>query len=61
MDSDKIEHSYKKYKQYSKTIFRELKQQMENKNPNVALIAKLNGDLEKCVMVMKIYLSKLNE
>jgi hypothetical protein len=61
MNNNEIKHKYKKYKQYSKILFREIQEQMEAKNPNIGLLAKLNGDLEKCVIVMRVYLSLINE
>jgi len=61
MDSQEIKHKYKKYKQYSKVLFKEISKRMDEKNPNVALIAKLNGDLEKCVLLMRAYLYLINQ
>jgi hypothetical protein len=57
MDNSEIKHKFKKFKKYSKILFREIKEKMEEKNVNLALLAKLNGDLEKCVLILKSYLA----
>jgi len=61
MENSEIKHKYKKYKQYSKVLEKEITKEMAEKSPNVALIAKMNGELEKLVILMKIHLRLLSE
>lgn len=61
MDSNEIKHRYKKYKKYSKILFREIKEKMEDKSPDLVMLTKLNGELEKCIMMMRVYLNLLSD
>jgi hypothetical protein len=61
MENSEIKHKYKKYKDYSKFLYKEISKEMDEKTPNVALIAKMNGELEKLTILMKIHLKLLNE
>jgi hypothetical protein len=61
MDSKEIKHNYKKYKKYSKILFREIKEKMEENKPDLIMLAKLNGELEKCIIIMRVYLNLLND
>ena len=61
MDSNEIKHKYKKYKKYSKILFREIKERMEEKSPDLVILTKLNGELEKCIVMMRVYLNLLND
>ncbi len=59
MDSNEIKHKYKKYKKYSKILFREIKERMEDKNTDLTMLSQLNGELEKCIMMMRVYLNMM--
>jgi hypothetical protein len=61
MEISEIKHKYKKYKQYSKVLEKEITNEMDKQTPNIGLIAKMNGELEKLVILMKIHLKLLNE
>ena len=60
MENSEIKHKYKKYKDYAKTLHKEISNEMDKSSPNVALIAKMNGELEKLIILMKIHLKLLN-
>ncbi len=63
MDIDKIEHKYKKHKKNAKTLFNEIKGIMDNsdKGSNTLLLCQLNSELEKTVLMMRVYLSLINK
>lgn len=63
MDIDKIEHKYKKHKKNAKVLFNEIKSLMDNseKGSNMLLISQLNSELEKTVLMMRVYLSLINK